>query len=180
MPRLFTGVELPGDVALQLSLLQGGVPGARWIDPQNFHITLRFAGDIDNPTAGELYAMLDDLDVTPFELRLSGLGVFGGRKPHSLHARVAASDSLMRLHVAHERLCRRVGLKPETRNFAPHVTLARLGAASRQAVQAFVAERETFTSRRFTVERFVVFSSRPSRGGGPYAIEQVYDLARVM
>ena len=123
--------------------------------------------------------MLDDLNVAPFELQLHGLGMFGGRKPHSLHVKVAASDSLNRLQAAHERLCRQVGLKAEPRNFAPHVTLARLRAASRQAAQAFIAGRDNFTSRRFTVERFMVYSSRPSRGGGPYAIEQLYDLERV-
>ena len=48
MPRLFTGLEIPREVAQSLSLLRGGLPGARWIDPENYHITLRFIGDIDD------------------------------------------------------------------------------------------------------------------------------------
>ena len=48
MPRLFTGLEIPEEVAQSLSLLRGGLPGARWIDPENYHITLRFIGDIDD------------------------------------------------------------------------------------------------------------------------------------
>ena len=45
MPRLFTALEIPDDVREQLSLLRGGLPGARWIDAENYHITLRFVGE---------------------------------------------------------------------------------------------------------------------------------------
>jgi 2'-5' RNA ligase len=48
MPRLFVGLEIPREVGQTLSLLRGGLPGARWIDPENYHITLRFIGDIDD------------------------------------------------------------------------------------------------------------------------------------
>ena len=51
MPRLFTGLELPGAVAGQLALMRGGVAGARWLEPEDYHITLRFIGDIDARTA---------------------------------------------------------------------------------------------------------------------------------
>ena len=54
MPRLFTALEVPRSVALGLSLLKGGLPGARWIDPENYHITLRFVGDIDDRRADDL------------------------------------------------------------------------------------------------------------------------------
>ena len=51
MPRLFTGLEIPSDVGLSLSMLRGGLPGARWIDPENYHVTLRFIGDVDDVVA---------------------------------------------------------------------------------------------------------------------------------
>ena len=47
MPRLFTGLEIPAEIGQTLSNLRGGLPGARWIDPENYHVTLRFIGDID-------------------------------------------------------------------------------------------------------------------------------------
>ena len=54
MPRLFAALELPRDTTMSLSLLRGGLPGARWIDVENYHITLRFIGDVDGPTADEI------------------------------------------------------------------------------------------------------------------------------
>jgi len=50
MPRLFTGIEIPPDVGQALSLLRGGLPGARWITPDHYHVTLRFIGDVDDTT----------------------------------------------------------------------------------------------------------------------------------
>ena len=82
MPRLFTGLEVPRDVQLALSLKRGGIQGARWIEPENYHITLRFIGDVDNHTAYEVAAELDRLSHSEaFTIRLSHLGTFGGDKP---------------------------------------------------------------------------------------------------
>ena len=59
MPRLFTALEIPRDAALSLSLLRGGLPGARWIDVENYHITLRFIGDVEARVADEIAHALD-------------------------------------------------------------------------------------------------------------------------
>ena len=47
MPRLFTGIEVPAEIRLALSAHRGGLPGARWVDPDQYHMTLRFIGDVD-------------------------------------------------------------------------------------------------------------------------------------
>ena len=72
MPRLFTGLEIPREVADALSLLRGGLPGARWIDPENYHITLRFIGDIDDRLAHEIACLLDGMRRRRFEVRFGG------------------------------------------------------------------------------------------------------------
>jgi 2'-5' RNA ligase len=59
MPRLFTAIEVPKEIGMMLSSLRGGVHGARWISPENYHITLRFIGDIDERTANEVAGVLD-------------------------------------------------------------------------------------------------------------------------
>ena len=177
MPRLFTGIEIPADVAADLDLMRGGVWNARWIDRESYHITLRFIGDIDDRLAHEVAHGLDSVPARPFTLRLKGVGAFGGARPHSLHAGVAAEgDSLKRLQAAHERLCQSLGLPPEPRRFVPHVTLARLRDARPESVQGFIARNNLYESRPFEVQRFVLFSSRPTRGGGPYAVEEAYDF----
>jgi 2'-5' RNA ligase len=176
MPRLFTAIELPAEVTADLSALRGGLPGARWIDPQNYHLTLRFIGDVDGPTANEVMHVLHRVERPSFDVRLSGLDQFGGRKPRSVFA-VATGDPLVELQAEHERLLRRIGLEPESRKYTPHVTLARLKDASTREVADYLASRGAFRSAPFRVPRFVVYSSRASVGGGPYVLEAAYSLA---
>lgn len=176
MPRLFTGLELPADVAFDLDLMKGGIWGARWIDRESHHITLRFIGDIDDGIAREIAHELDHVAARPFPIKLKGIGLFGGNKPHSIFVGVAESPELRRLQATHERICQMLGLPAEARKFIPHVTLARLRDPDVAAVHSFVASHNLYQSRLFDVSRFVLFSSRPTRGGGPYAVEESYAL----
>lgn len=177
MVRLFAGVEIPPEVADSLATLRGGLPGARWIDPDNYHLTLRFIGDIDDATARDVAFMLGAVRRPAFDLRLDGLSSFGGRKPRAVIATAAAGAPLMELQAELERLIQRVGLEPETRKFTPHVTLARLRDSSSRQVADYLALRGHFRSAAFPVTRFVLFSSRASVGGGPYIVEAAYPLA---
>ena len=177
MPRLFTGLEIPADVAQALAVLRGGLPGARWIDSENYHLTLRFIGDIDDVMAHEIALMLGKVRRGGFELRLDGLLSFGGRKPRAVVATLGPSQAVMELQAEHERLMQRVGLEPEGRKYIPHVTLARLRESSSRQVADYLALRAPFRSPPFTVSRFVLFSSRASVGGGPYVVEATYPLA---
>src|SRR6201990_1459449 len=69
MPRLFAGLEIPAEIGETLSNLRGGLPGARWIDPENYHVTLRFIGDIDGMSANEIDSMLFRINRKPFEAK---------------------------------------------------------------------------------------------------------------
>ena len=177
MPRLFTALEIPASVAQSLSMMRGGLPGARWIDPENYHLTLRFIGDIDDALARDIASLLGQVQRTAFDLRLDGLSSFGGRKPRALVAAAAAGQALMELQAEHERLLQRVGLEPEGRKFTPHVTLARLRDSSSRQVADYLAARGHYRSSSFQVARFVLFSSRSSVGGGPYVVEEAYPLS---
>jgi RNA 2',3'-cyclic 3'-phosphodiesterase len=177
MPRLFTGLEIPPDIAFELELMRGGVWGARWIDRESFHITLRFIGDIEDGLAHEIADALDGVVARPFRIRLKGVGTFGGNKPHALYVGVAAEgEDLKRLQATHERICQMLGLAPEQRKFTPHVTIARLKETRLDGLHDYIASHNLYESRPFEVKSFVLFSSRPSRGGGPYAIEEAYSL----
>ncbi|TFF19915.1 RNA 2',3'-cyclic phosphodiesterase [Jiella endophytica] len=178
MPRLFTALEIPQDIAVSLSLLRGGLSSARWIDPENYHLTLRFIGDIEPRLADEIVAALDRIERSSLRLSLSGLGAFGNKKPHSVYAEVAPSPELAALQADIDRACRRLGLAPDQRKFLPHVTLARVKNGKPSDVAHYLALRGGFRSRSFTVERFGLFSSRDSIGGGPYVLEEAFDLGR--
>ncbi len=177
MPRLFVGLELPEDVATLLSGLRWGLPGARWIDPSDYHLTLRFIGDINRREAREIEDELSEIDRRPVPVSVAGLGVFGGDKPHTIFAGIAPNRELIELQAESERCLRRLGLKPEGRKFTPHVTLARLRGVSAGAVAAYLGTRGYFPPLRFTAERFVLYSSRDSVGGGPYIVEAEYPLS---
>ena len=176
MLRLFTGLELPSLVTEDLAMMQGGIMGAKWIDPDSFHITLRFIGDIDVGLGREVAYALERMELKPFTVCLKGIDVFGGRKPHAVIALVEESSELRRLQQAQERICQSLGLEAEPRKFIPHVTLARLRDPDPLALQRFIESHALYRSMSIRVERFVLFSSRPSRGGGPYAVEEAYAM----
>ena len=176
MPRLFTGVEIPSEVGQSLAMLRGGLPGARWITPDNYHLTLRFIGDVDDLIAHEVASMLGRVKRGAFDLHFEGLTSFGGRKPRAVVAAVAPAQALLEVQSEHERLMQRIGLEPEGRKYTPHVTLARLRDSSTRDVAEFLAARGYFRTAAFPVSRFVLFSSRNSVGGGPYVVEASYPL----
>ncbi|QRI62860.1 RNA 2',3'-cyclic phosphodiesterase [Shinella sp. PSBB067] len=176
MPRLFVALEVPRNAAMSLSLLRGGLPGARWIDVENFHITLRFIGDIDGRTADEVVDRLDRIERPEFQLALSGLGSFGSKKPHSVFAGVTQAPEMYALQGEIERICQRLGLPADPRKFTPHVTLARLRNARTEDVAHYLSGRGNFHTAPFTVNRFVLMSSKESVGGGPYLTEEVFPL----
>src|ERR1700744_2170635 len=115
MPRLFTGLEIPADIGQTLSSLRGGLPGARWIDPENYHVTLRFIGDIDGMYANEVSSMLFRVNRKPFEVKLRGLTSFGGKKPRAVVADTDRSKPLIELQAELERMMQRIVLYPAGR-----------------------------------------------------------------
>lgn len=176
MPRLFVALEVPRNAALSLSLLRGGLPGARWIDVENFHITLRFIGDIDGRTADEVVDALDRIERPEFQLALAGMGSFGSKKPHSIFAGVSPAPEMFALQGEIERLCQRLGLPADPRKFTPHVTIARLRNARTEDVARYLSGRGDFHTATFTASRFVLMSSKESVGGGPYLTEEIFPL----
>lgn len=176
MPRLFTGIELPEDIRDRLSDIETPLPGAKWVPNDNLHITLRFAGDIDNGVAREFADGLAAIDCDPFELRLAGLGTFGGNDPRVIWVGVEPSPGLDVLARANERAARGAGLPPEGRNFKPHVTLARLNYPRIEPLARLLQRFGAFRTDPFLVTRFVLFSSKPMVGGGPYVVEEAFPL----
>jgi RNA 2',3'-cyclic 3'-phosphodiesterase len=178
MPRLFTALEVPRQIASGLTLLKGGLHGSRWVDAENYHVTLRFIGDIDPRQADELAEALDHILAPQIDIKVSGLSVFGSKKPRALIALIEPHPVLTALNSDMEHLCRKLGLAIEPRNFVPHITLAHLKNTAPEEVALYLTQRGLVSVPVFSATRFVLMSSRDSVGGGPYAIEAVYPLQR--
>ncbi|MEN0086812.1 MAG: RNA 2',3'-cyclic phosphodiesterase [Pseudomonadota bacterium] len=174
MPRLFTALSIPEDIRLRLSLLQGGLPGARWIDPENFHITLSFIGSVDGRKADDVAEVLAQIVGEPLQLRVDALGCFGSSKPRAVYAHLEPNDNLKHLQASVERGLRRVGVSPDSRAFVPHITLARLKNIAPEPVAKWLGQCGHVAGRRFELETFGLYSSKGSRGGGPYRLEERY------
>ena len=138
MPRLFCAFKIPAALSLQLSLLKGGLNGAKWIDPENYHITLRFFGDLDRHTANDLAFGLSSIRRQIMELEVDRLDAFGNSKPHALIANIKPLAALTELQSEIEWLAKRLGIAPDRRKFSPHVTLARLRGTTPLPLAGFI------------------------------------------
>lgn len=131
--RVFLAVELSeelrgrlGDLARELG---HSLRGARWVSPENLHLTLRFVGETDEATAARISDGLRQPlgTIQPFVLAFAGLGAFpDARRPRVLWVGVPEPpQALFAAQARVERAVRDVGLPPEPRRYEPHLTLAR-------------------------------------------------------
>ena len=173
MLRLFVGIGLPPELKLRLSLICAGVPEARWVDPGNFHLTLRFIGEVDEGLASDIDAALLRVEQSRFRVTLVGVGQFGTRM---LWVGVEKSPPLLQLQGKIENALQRLGLPPEGRRFTPHVSLARLRPPLGPKLQAFLAEHALFRASPFEVKEFALVASYLSKSGSIYEDQAEYAL----
>ncbi|PHY13982.1 RNA 2',3'-cyclic phosphodiesterase [Caulobacter sp. B11] len=177
MIRLFTAVAVPAEIGAPLLARQHGIEGARWRPQEAFHITLKFIGDVQEPMAADLDEQLAAIEAPAFDLSLAGVGFFGeGPEIHAVWAGVAESPDLRRLAKANEAAARRAELKPETRLYTPHVTLAYLKRPAVPEVAAWIQAHNLLASPAFRVDRFGLYSSWRTSEGSAYRLEAQYPL----
>jgi len=177
MLRLFVGIGFPPELKLRLSLLCSGVPGAKWVDPGNFHLTLRFIGEVGEDIAADIDDALSRLRARRITIQIAGTGVFGGDKPHSLWAGVERSAELVGLRDKVEQALIRAGLPPEPRKFAPHVTLARLRNPPLDKLREFLTANAQFRAEPLPVEGFSLIASFQTKAGSVYEDQAEYPLS---
>lgn len=171
MIRLFVALRPPPAIRDALADVMEGVPGARWQDDEQLHLTLRFVGEVERPVAEDLAAALAQVHSPAPVVALAGVGSFGARgRADTLWAGVAPAEALRHLHAKVEQACARAGLPPERRAYHPHVTVARLprslGAAAE--VEHWCARHAGLTSAPFALPHLVLYRSELGRSGATY------------
>ncbi|MEY4984722.1 MAG: hypothetical protein RIR62_2988 [Pseudomonadota bacterium] len=171
MIRAFLGLALPDPVLSALRVQQFLLPLPRRVEPDAFHLTLVFLGEQPEHILEAAHDRFEGVRMAPFDLSLSGLGLFGGAKPRAAWAGVAPSKPLMRLQAKLEQAARQAGIAVEARKFTPHVTLGRLPALSPEAqikLERAVAQGAGFRSDAFTVADFRLYRSTLIAQGSVY------------
>lgn len=175
--RLFVAIDLPHLLRARVALLAGGLPGVRWVPPENYHVTLRFLGELPGWRAEEVDHALSMLRAPAFTLQLTGVGTFekAGRVT-ALWAGVERNPALDHLQSKVERAMQAAGIERERRRFAPHVTLARLDGAPENRVAAWVQAHNLFRSGPVPINHFTLFSSALGKEQAVYHPEVEYPL----
>jgi 2'-5' RNA ligase len=177
MFRLFVGIPFPEDVRAALAGLCAGLPGAKWVAPENMHLTLRFIGEVCKDDAADIDHALGRISAPAFDLVIAGIGCFQtGRKVRILWAGIEKEPLLFRLQEKVESAVVRAGFEPERRKFKAHLTLARFRNGAPDRVGAFIENHNRFGAGPFPVDYFTLYRSHLGNAGPHYEVLAEYPL----
>lgn len=174
--RLFIGI--PVDVAVQQALqtlcarLQVTVP-ARYVSPSLYHITLAYLGERDAAVLPTLMALLDGCarEVSPFSLRVDGMGYFGRPPRAILHATLQPSETLALINDRLRDALRLADEPFDSKPLVPHITLARdaaLGSGSTENGKLALPPQDAALYPIFTAQSLTLFHSTRMNGALAY------------
>jgi RNA 2',3'-cyclic 3'-phosphodiesterase len=175
MPRLFLAIDLPDEIKASLTGFTRELPSAKWVGPEELHLTLRFIGEVDEKTCSLIKGALSKLSFEAFPLTLCGVGHFPpGKHPRVLWVGMDPSNSLMRLQQELELALIDAGIAPDERRFSPHITLARLKESAPGMVLRFETAHADLACAPFQVREFILFSSILTHQGAIHNKEAIY------
>ena len=172
MHRLFVALRPPPVVRAALAATMGGVPGARWQDDAQLHLTLRFIGEVERPLAEDIALTIEAITAPAPSVTLAGVGRFEKRgRADALWAGLAPHDALAALHRKVDHALVNLGLEPERRAYLPHITLARLprSAGHGPALERWLADHAALTSAPFELPELILYESQLGSDGAHYA-----------
>ena len=149
--RLFLGLSVPDLQRDGLAGVQNKLPPGRSVPWDNFHLTLVFLGDASDHMVDELDLALDGLRFVLPQIKLSGLGHFGGANPRAIWVGATPLGELEALHRRLANAARNVGFEVPNRRFVPHVTLTRF---ARDTVTPGAVARFLESSGHFSLPAF--------------------------
>lgn len=177
---MFVAVPLDDDtrhaLAARLTEEVGDDLPGRPVAPENWHLTLRFLGEVEDPVVDRIVAALDTAPLgVPFPVRWGGLGAF----PSARRAQVvwvglsAGEEAMARLAVSVDEALQAAGIERSDRPFRPHLTVSRLRPTG--SVD-HALEKVDDLAIRMEVDRVTLFESRLRRGGAQYGVIEEFPL----
>ncbi|MEF8797242.1 MAG: RNA 2',3'-cyclic phosphodiesterase [Salinivenus sp.] len=177
--RLFTALDPPD--ALRTKAAQLRAPDAldaRWSSPDQYHVTLRFLGEVGSDRAARYDTALAEVDAAPPECCPYGLDVLPSRRhPSVLILGLDRTDSLLALYESVSTALEAEGLDPEERTYRPHLTLARLNDVPAETVHRFLDRHDAGDLPSFRPDRFHLYESTLTPDGAVHDRRASYSLA---
>ena len=177
--RLFVALNLPKKERERIyraarRLREEEMP-VRWLEPEHFHITLKFLGEVRQdrvPAIEEAVARVAG-STKSFATEFGGFGAFPTiRRPRTVWLGVGANPELRCLKQDIEWALGDVGFDAETRAFHPHITLGR--ADDRGGAGAFRGLDDVMAAMEFRgnlrVHTINLMRSHLSRDGSRYSV----------
>jgi len=175
--RVFAAFVIPDQVRdaaahrIEMHREQFGNGAARWVRPENLHVTVRFFGDLTKSMIeGLKRAATNSAKLSPsFIASMTGPGVFPHRKPPKvlwMGLEPEAGFQLVKGNLEKELV--RAGFEPEERRFHPHLTLARIKSPATARSLAEKHLEAEFEPVSFSVDRLTVFESVLKPSGSEY------------
>jgi 2'-5' RNA ligase len=176
--RLFVALDLPPAAAEAVAGLCTGLPAARWTNPAQLHLTLRFLAAVPEAEVAGLGERLLGVRQPAFPLALRGVGVFpdgqARRPPRVLWSGLTPEGPL---HALKSAIDQAIALLPdEDRVFRPHLTLARFREAPGPALAPYLARHAAFATGPWTADAFVLYRSRLGSHGAQHEVLRRYPL----
>ena len=176
--RLFLAIELPEEVKRILWRLQCDIPGARWVEREQLHLTLSFLGELEETATQSLTALLSGIRTPGFEIRFAGTGCFPNRRqPRVLWIGLEPEPQLNRLAAQIRKAVLSCDIHQEERPFSAHLTLARLKLPACSEVAAFLDQALKQKLPTVPVREFILFQSRLTPQGAIHTPLKRFQLA---
>jgi len=150
----------------------------RWTNPDQFHVTLRFIGDVDLPQARRFEDTLRAINGPRGWCVPYGLDVLPSRRtPRVLMVGLEPTDSIIALHDAVSDALEAEDLAPEDRDYRPHITLGRLDNPDPEAVHAFLQTHDEISLPAFRADQIVLYESTLTPNGARHEPRATYPLS---
>ena len=175
--RTFIAIDLPESVRTAIRTIQADIRSsgfkARWVRPENVHLTLRFLGDVDTHLIAKINSAIQTSakEIAPFHLGGRSIGVFpNSRRPRVLWMGLFGQiGALLRLQKKIETQLALLGFAKEKRTFTGHLTIGRIkGKAPLRQVIRILTQYETYVTEPFAVKEVILFKSQLTPDGSIY------------